>query len=745
VRFGVVHRLMTDALAALGVLAVISTASMNPWTSAGLLVSLVVCLAIPEGWTSMAKTAAGRARREALFRNFGNITPVILCVVQGARLLMGRSPLEVAVEFAALLQIVRLATRRGAAHDQQIIVLALLHFIAGTVLGGGLTYGICFLGFLVVAPGALVLSHLRREVEGNYRQGARDRTGLPVDVPRILRSRRVVGRGFLLSTCLLSIPIFFFTALLFVLFPRVGLSLLLLSHPHAGRMVGFSDHVDLGQVGVLRSDPSIALRFDVQNLPNPPPPRMTLRFRGTAFDTYVEKAWDRTIKDRAGPATHADGDNDTYPFARKVDLEHARRVTIDLEPIDPPVVFLPPRTVGVHLRPVDRSPLSENLTLLRGPEGEYRYSGTDGRGLKYEAFLANDTEPLGEPMRSGDRSRYLALPPALPPRVLALAHEWADKEPTQAGKAHAIEEHLKLEYRYDTASPSGGKANPVDDFLFESKRGHCEFFSTAMALMLRAVGIPSRNVTGFVGGTYNRFGHYYAVREGDAHSWVEAYIADTARPGWLTYDPTPAAGAQPLEETTGALVYLRDVLEALSQRWNTYVVGYDLRTQIRLFEDVHRRYESFRSKTGSEHGTMERWLRPSRVLFGLILFGTAGAYVWRRVHERKLSLEPKDEAFPRDASAVAATMLYQLLDTALSLRGIGRPPSLPPLRHALDLADRQHPLAPEVLALTHLYLDTRFGHRTLTEPEKRAFEHRVREVRTRRLEVPAAQDSTPAE
>ncbi len=197
-----------------------------------------------------------------------------LLILQGARLLAGRSPLDVAVEFAALLQIVRLATRRGAAHDQQIIVLALLHFVAGTVLGGGLTYGICFLGFLVVAPGALVLSHLRREVEGNYRQGARDRTGLPVDVPRILRSRRVVGRGFLGATCLLSVPILLFTTALFVLFPRVGLSLLLLNHPRAGRMIGFSEHVDLGDVGVLRDDPTIALRFELKDQPDPPLTRL---------------------------------------------------------------------------------------------------------------------------------------------------------------------------------------------------------------------------------------------------------------------------------------------------------------------------------------------------------------------------------------------------------------------------------------------------------------------------------------
>jgi hypothetical protein len=260
VRFGFIHRVMTDALATLGVLAVVSTTTLIPWTNAVLLLGLGGALSIPQSWQN----------RPAL-RHFANAAPVALFVAEVVRLLAGRPPLDVAVEFAAMLQIIRLATRRGAAHDQQIIVLALLHFVAGTVLGGGLTYGFCFLGFLVVAPGALVLSHLRREVEGNYRQGARDRTGLPVDVPRILRSRRVVGRTFLLSTCLLSVPIFLFTAALFVIFPRVGLSLLLLNHPRSGRMVGFSDHVDLGDVGVLRSDPSIALRFEKSDTPDPPP------------------------------------------------------------------------------------------------------------------------------------------------------------------------------------------------------------------------------------------------------------------------------------------------------------------------------------------------------------------------------------------------------------------------------------------------------------------------------------------
>ena len=722
-RFGLVHRIMTDALAALGVLAVVSTASMSPWTSAFLIISLVASLAIPEEWQS-----------KAWLRHFGNIAPVALCVVQGARLVLGRSPLDVAVEFAALLQIIRLATRRGAAHDQQIIVLALMHLVAGTVLGGGLAYGICFLGFLVVAPGALVLSHLRREVEGNYRQGARDRTGHPVDVPRILRSRRVVGRGFLVSTCLLSIPIFVFTALLFVLFPRVGLSLLLLSHPRSGRMIGFSDKVDLGQVGVLRSDPSIALRFEIQNLPTPPPPRLILRFRGTAFDHYDGKTWARTLKDKPAEASREGGTSDVYPFSRKLDPLHDTRINIDLEPIDPPVVFLPPHTVGLHLRPIEPSMLNDNVKLLKGPEGEYRYDGSEGRGLRYEAFIGEEGEGSGELLAPNDKPRYLEVPAELPSRVATLAHTWADASLTQSAKAHAIEEHLKKDYRYDINSPSGGTPQPVDDFLFSSKRGHCEFFSTAMSLMLRDVGIPSRNVTGFVGGSYNRFGKYYAVREGDAHSWVEGYIDDNGHPRWVTFDPTPPAGAQPLEDTTGALVYIRDVIEALSQRWNSLVVGYDLRTQIQILENVRNSYDAIRSKTGTNHGGLERWTRPSSLAAGSLLIMATLLYVWRELQRRNRAPKNEKEPSPEEGNALIATTLYRLLESALSARGIVRPVSLPPLRHALELTQQDHPLAPEVLSLTHVYLDSRFGHRALTENDVRTFEKRVRDVRQRVIE-----------
>lgn len=713
-RFGLVHRIMTDALAALGVLAVVNTASMTPWTTAIVLVGLGLALAIPETWQT-----------KPALRHLATVGPLTLFAVQAVRLLAGRPALDIAVEFAAILQIIRLATRRGAAHDQQIIVLALLHFVAGTVLGGGLSYGLCFLGFLVVAPGALVLSHLRREVEGNYRQGARDRTGLPVDVPRILRSRRVVGRGFLATTCLLSVPIFLFTAALFVMFPRVGLSLLLLNHPQKGRMVGFSDRVDLGEVGVLRTDPSIALRFEVADLPDPPPPRLTLRLRGTAFDRYDGRRWERTTRERHGAADNTD----PFVLVRKPQGTD-RQITFDLEPIDPPVVFLPPRTVALHVKVQQQAVLGDPLALSRGPEGEVRYQGSDSHGLRYDAFVAGDRDPILELLPTQERPRYLELSPEMPPRIAALAHEWADAQPTPYLKAKAVEEHLKHDFKYDTASPSGGKPQPVDHFLFESKRGHCEFFSTAMAIMLRELGIPSRNVTGFVGGTYNRFGRYYAVREGDAHSWVEAYFDDPIR-GWVTFDPTPTSGAQPLQETTGAWVYMRDLVEALSQRWNRYVIGYDLKTQVRIFEDISRAYERARAKTGTNKGgsIAERVTR-GPVLAGVLLVLLACAYIlWKRWRRPTAEPPEKTERPKLDPKQEAATALYRSLELALALQGISRPTSLPPLRHAEELVSKSHPLADDVLLLTNRYIEARFGGQLLDDDAAKDFERRVKEIR----------------
>lgn len=701
-RFGVVHRFMTNALAALGVLALVASGQFSIAVSVVLLSGLALALAVRESW-----------QRHRSFRHVDAISLLVVICTQLARLSLGASLIDILIEFAAALQVIRLATRRGAAHDQQVIVLALLHLIAGTVLGGGLGYGLCFVGVLVVAPGALVLSHLRREVEGNYRQGARDRTGLPVDVPRILRSRRVVGRTFIVATCFLSVPILLFTGVLFIGFPRVGLSLLMLNRHASERRIGFSDRIDLGAMGALQADRTVALRVEIPMLAAPPP-FLAMHLRGSALDHYDGRVWSRSESFlRPAEAYHGVVPRD----AVRVEVPRGQRWKVELEPMDPPVLFLPRGASGFVLNnqaiPTTRS------MAFRGPEGEFRYQPSE-KGLQYEVLVGGGEASEPVELNRVQRERYTKLPDNLPSRVVDLAKAWTVGASSAIEKAKAIEQRLESEYRYDNNSPSGGTKQPLDHFLFESKRGHCEYYSTAQAVLLRALDVPTRNVTGFIGGTYNRYGRFFAVRQSDAHSWVEVHVEGV---GWLTFDPTPPAGSQPESVGAGALGSLLDFLDASAQRWNRHVVNYDLDQQYSLLERVASR-QPLRTEPG---------FKKMAVAAGVLLAVTALAYSAMRYRRRAVPVKDPIVQKQRTKTASRAIALYESLESALSGHGIQRAPSVPPLRHAKNLAKSNHPLAADVVAITEFYLAARFSDCAPRDAEFSSVEAKVREIRGQRV------------
>jgi protein-glutamine gamma-glutamyltransferase len=704
-KFGLVHRIMTDALAVLGLLSLLTGGELDTTMAVVTGVCMVMAVFIPE-----------RYQEHPRLRSLGVLSSLTLLGVQLTRAISGGDLLQLAVEFAAALQVIRVATRRGAAHDQQIILLALLHLVAGTVLGGGLAYGLSLVGFLVIAPGALVLSHLRREVEGNYRQGARDRTGLPVDVPRILRSRRVISRRFLLVTCSLSIPVFLFTAVLFLLFPRVGLSLLLLNHSRSARMIGFSTRVDLGGVGKLRSDPTIAMRVHLNEPPPTPAARLALYLRGTSFDHYDGSSWTRS-RPAPSPAPHQEGN---YVWITPSARSSVEAMSIDLEPINPPIIFLPSDAVGIRVNEPGDMFTGRGPKIMVAADDEYKYERADERGLQYSVYRGR-ARP--EALSLSDRSRYLEVPQVIAGPISDLARRWAGPLATDFEEANAIEERLRTEYRYDLDSPSGGAPQPLLHFLFESKSGHCEFYSTAMAMLLRTLGVPTRNVTGFIGGTYNRFGEFYAVRQGDAHSWVEVYLDGR---GWTRFDPTPPSSSAPRSDVTGMLAFVRDVVEAAAQRWSRHVIGYDLDQQIELFRSVKQRYRDY---GGPEIGKRLRPLAPVGVV---VVVGIIGYFAWRRLRLRRLRVRP-GKLLGQTASVTRVVSLYRALEDVLRGMGVGRQPTTPPLAHAKALEQLNHPAAPEVLSLTEVYLETRFGRRELSLEEERDFERRVKSLRQLKL------------
>ena len=714
-RFGFVHRLMTDALAVLGILALVTSGKLHVWATGLVLVGLVVALALP-----------AKYRQDSFSRIVGVVAPLAILALELGRLSLGGDPIPIIVEFAAALQVIRLATRRGAAHDHQVILLALLHLIAGTVLGGGLTYAVALVGFLVFTPGALVLSHLRREVEGNYRQGARDRTGMPVDVPRILRSRRVIGRGFLLFTCLLSLPVFVFTAALFLAFPRVGLSWLAVSPVEPQRVVGFSDRVDLGGVGTIRTDPTLVMRVVPNDLEDSPPLRRNLYLRGALFDTYNGRSWARS----AVPAERAYDAGRVLILRRTHNPETRRSWRVDLEPIEPSVLFVPGDAIA--LRVIDKqNQLGRRRPLVSGgPHGELQYASVDPTGISYEIFLPEAGTFVPETVLMSQVERYLRLPDKLSPRVVELAQTWTEGLDSPTDIAQRIERRLREGYTYDLGSPSGAEADPLEHFLFQSKRGHCEFYSTAMAMLLRVRGVPSRNVTGFVGGTYNRFGQFYAVRQGDAHSWVEAYLPDR---GWTRFDPTPPSSARPQGDADGIFATMREIVEAAAQGWNENVVSFNLEKQLRLLRSIQRTLEGG-PESAAPWSKASRWDARRWALLGggAALVGVAIFFYRRRRPAGALSPERVE------AGALRSIELYRRLEQVLEARGVPRPLSVPPLRHAQALENAGHPTGPEALALTRLYLRARFAGEPLSAAEDADFLRRAQALRrAERREMPS--------
>jgi protein-glutamine gamma-glutamyltransferase len=257
--------------------------------------------------------------------------------------------------------------------------------------------------------------------------------------------------------------------------------------------------------------------------------------------------------------------------------------------------------------------------------------------------------------------------------------------------------------------------DPLAHFLFDTKAGFCEYFATAMTVMLRTQGIPAREVNGFLPGEYNDVGGDYIVRASDAHSWVEAYFPGT---GWLTFDPTPPSG----DQTTGLLARLALYLDWFQLTWNEWVINYDFSHQIVLARNVGQMStdwkETWRRKlqhvqdTGMDHLT--EWQRKHgllRFVFPVLLVLSLALLRmnWVRAFFHWLGLVwlgrmPESQR----ANPQMASRLYAELLRLLERRGFVRREAQTPGEFAASL-ELQGGIAPAVQEFTDLYVQSRFG------------------------------------
>jgi hypothetical protein len=196
-------------------------------------------------------------------------------------------------------------------------------------------------------------------------------------------------------------------------------------------------------------------------------------------------------------------------------------------------------------------------------------------------------------------ARYLQLPKGIDPRVEQLAAEITANGKSTFDKALLVEGYLKRHYAYTLDLNWKSGPQPLSTFLFEKKAGHCEYFASAMAILLRTAGIPTRLINGFLTGEYNPVSHDYIIRQSDAHSWVEVYIPGR---GWTEFDPTPP---DPNHQEINLARQFGHYVDAIQLYWNSYIIVYDSTAQTQLFRSAQDGMQAVQAALSSKS---DRWL-----------------------------------------------------------------------------------------------------------------------------------------
>lgn len=255
----------------------------------------------------------------------------------------------------------------------------------------------------------------------------------------------------------------------------------------------------------------------------------------------------------------------------------------------------------LEVEPTDRRQLVALDLLLAAPEGARLggdYSLNAERPLTSASrWRLRSASPVRHEAQLPIMLRHAALelPHGFNPRTLALARQWrATAGHDDDALVERALEWIRRDFAYTLDTPPWGR-NAVDEFLFETRAGYCQHFSSAFVVLMRGAGIPARVVTGYAGGYRNPIGGYWVVRRSDAHAWAEVWLRDR---GWVRVDPTAAVSPERIYDTLADRAPARggllgdfglpvwNVRDWLRSSWNDLVLGFDADRQSRLFRPL---------------------------------------------------------------------------------------------------------------------------------------------------------------
>lgn len=589
------------------------------------------------------------------------------------------------VFFVAVIKIITAQSNRDYVF---LKVIAFLELLAACVLSSRVNFFGFLLLFLVLAVATFA--------SGEIRQSARKRPSVARFSSRGLSARLTVGAIFM------SAAILVLTAGLFFFLPRTARAAIQHLVSRRDHLAGFSTRVTLGEIGEIKRDntPVMHVKMD-----RPEDRALPLKWRGAALSEFDGRSWylppaaRQMLRPNPGGLLFL-GVTPT----RRTDIRHIS-YAVHFDEMGGDALFFAGTPEYLRI----------DTPVFRNSLDNYRVDPSDAHNIWYQVYSRlelpshdGDSEiDYVEPLTREWRAAYLQLP-QLDPRIEELARSITGRESGPAAKARFLERYLRTHYSYTLELPPFDPPDPIAYFLFQRKKGHCEYFASSMAVMLRTLGVPSRVVTGFQSGVYNPISGSQLIRSSDAHSWVEAWLPHR---GWTTFDPTPAdPNAQRLSVWT-RLGFYADAAEVFWQEW---VLNYNLERQLQLASrmgESSRRLNWFDrvgpALAGGYRATSRFMLRWGAVLFGVAVFAIMlqlfgrDAWRWWKSRQRVLKVQRGE------AEASDATMLYLRMLKVLRKRGIEKPPWITPFEFVSVLQEPE--LSAVVGDLTSAYNELRFG------------------------------------
>lgn len=544
----------------------------------------------------------------------------------------------------------------------------------------------------------------------------------------------------------------------------------------SGARSGFSDSIEFNAMGEIQTNPTIVMRAIPGRgwtLENNRPVESILRLRGTSLDQFDGRRWEKgprvtsrlQVEERSRVVAYNRG-----RIIRDAFQSEPRFITtIQTQPTSRGYLFAPDRPNQFYFDfDITTQIDSESLSVQAAPWSETMTYHVESSRLSrqwYEQSIERNeyiadtrdqlefAESIGQdtsisPMRLSQLSHfdnlqdhinsiYLQLPEIPDMEVVEqLALEWTDGEEDPLRQVRKIENRLRFEFGYTLDVGFATRNDHLAYFLTNAREGHCEYFATAMALMLRVKGIPSRVVNGYASDEWvNSGGGYYIVRQEHAHSWIEAWFPSA---GWITFDPTPSSGIGANRVPSTLYRRVTRWMDSMRLVWYRSVIDYSAQDQAFVYGTIHRIMGMLPSPSSILDGSFLRTggtqtfdgRRSLLLLITIVCIGGAVFVIFRESRKLVRKKQLQLPGGPRVPQPPAHALVYlQLLDALRTLQP--RPQSQTPLEYARLIANRRDDLH-EFLTLTHHYYASRFSNMAWSEEDTRTARRLLQQLRNGR-------------